>query len=122
MARLLLDFSQNIKKASCSDPIWQILMHGDFIVHNRGWLLCAFVIQVCSGEAKRFALINNLSQLADLPTNIPERGRDGAQMFGLPFTSTPVFLLTFFHFYLVHHTTVLSRYSPSFPILLISEI
>ena len=71
-----------------TSPFSEISILGDFNVHHRDWLSSPFTDQ--PGElALTFSVLNDLEQLVQLPTRIPDRLGDRPNILDLFLTSNP---------------------------------
>jgi hypothetical protein len=71
-----------------SNPFSEIVILGDFNVHHRQWLNSS--TQDAAGElAYQFSILNDLVQLVQLPTRIPDRPGDSPNILDLFLTSNP---------------------------------
>ena len=68
----------------------EIVVLGDFNVHNAEWLTHSKGSDRAGIEAESFAIINDLSQLINSPTRIPDRSSDFANTLDLFLTSKPI--------------------------------
>lgn len=67
----------------------EIILLGDFNIHNAEWLTYSRGTIRAGIEAENFAIINGLFQLITSPTRIPERPNDSANTLDLVLTSEP---------------------------------
>lgn len=78
-----------IESTLVSDPSAHVSVLGDFNIHNSEWLLHSAGTTALGREAEAFAIINNLSQLVDFPTRVPDRDGDRAHTLDLVLTTNP---------------------------------
>ncbi|KAL7641293.1 UNVERIFIED_CONTAM: hypothetical protein RMT77_008431 [Armadillidium vulgare] len=80
--------NSKIEHILSSSPFSEIIILGDFNVHHRQWLSSSS--QDPAGElAFQFSIHNNLEQLVQLPTRIPDRLGDEPNILDLFLTSNP---------------------------------
>ena len=70
-------------------PSCEIIILGDFNVHNAEWLTYSKGANRAGIEAESFAIINGLTQLITSPTRIPDRASDSANTLDLFLTTDP---------------------------------
>ncbi len=73
-----------------SSPSSEIIIVGDFNVHNTDWLACSSHTDQAGIAAEIFAITNSLSQLVDVSTRMPDRPGDFANTLDLFLTSDPI--------------------------------
>ncbi len=64
-------------------PLSEIIVLGDFNVHNSSWLSHSFSTDTAGREAEQFSILNCFSQLVCGPTRIPDNGTDHPQTLDL---------------------------------------
>ena len=86
---LLFDhLSKSMDSIALHSPRSEILLHGDFNVHNPDWPTHSSHITSPAGrDAEAFAIVNDLSQLVSEPKCIPDRSGDKANTLDLSLTS-----------------------------------
>ena len=80
---LLFDhLSKSIETITLQSPRSEIIVLGDFNVHNSVWLSYSSNVTNPAGlEAEAFAIVNDLTQIISEPTRVPDRARDKANTF-----------------------------------------
>ena len=88
---LLLDhLSKSIETIALQSPLFEIIVLGDFNVHNSDWLSYSSNVTNPGGrDAEAFAIVNDLTQVISKPTHGPDRARDEANTLDLFLTSNP---------------------------------
>ena len=82
--------STSIDAITLQFPRSEIIILGDFNVHNSDWLVYSSNITNPAGrDAEAFAIVNDLTQLISEPTRIPYRSRDKANTLDSFLTSNP---------------------------------
>ena len=86
---LLLDrLSKSIETITLQSPRSEIIVLGDFNIHNSDWLSYSSNVTNPAGrEAEAFAIVNELTQVISEPTRVPDRAGDKANIFDLFLTS-----------------------------------
>ena len=64
--------SSNIDKALVLQPSANIMVCGDFNAHNTDWLVHSHATDNAGVFCQEFALAQNLTQIVDFPTRIPD--------------------------------------------------
>ena len=78
-----------IDSISSTYPDSQIILLGDFNVHNSDWLRYSGMTNAAGREAEAFAISHDLSQLVTFPTRIPDIASQSANTLDLFLTSDP---------------------------------
>ena len=88
---LLFDhLSKSIETITLQSPRFEIIVLGDFNIHNSNWLSYSSNVTNPAGrEAEAFAIVNDLTQVISEPTRVPDRAGDKANTLDLFFTSNP---------------------------------
>ena len=88
---LLFDhLSKSIETITLQPPRSEIIVLGDFNIHNSGWLSYSSNVTNPAGrEAEAFAIVNDLTQVISEPTRVPDRAGDKANTLDLFLTSNP---------------------------------
>ena len=88
---LLFDhLSKSIKAITLQSPRSEIILLGDFNVHNSDWLSYSSNVTNPGGrDAEVFAIVNDLTQVISEPTRVPDRAGDKANTLDLFLTSNP---------------------------------
>ena len=76
-----------VESSLSSTPNAEIVLMGDFNVHNSDWLPSSRITDSAGSELERFCVLNNFEQLVKGPTRIPDRAGDFASTLDL-FLST----------------------------------
>ena len=75
-------------QANC--PSSEVIILGDFNVHNSDWLVHSNRTDEVGRRAEAFAISCNLSQMVDCPTRVPSNPSDFQNLLDLYLTSEPV--------------------------------
>ena len=88
---LLFDhLSKSIETITLQSPRSEIIVLGDFNIHNSDWLSYSSNVTNHAGrEAEAFAIVNDLTQVISEPTRVPDRAGDKANTLHLFLTSNP---------------------------------
>ena len=88
---LLFDhLSKSIETITLKSPRSEIIVLGDFNIHNSDWLSYSSNVANPAGrEAEAFAIVNDLSQVISEPTRVPDRAGDKANTLDLFLTYNP---------------------------------
>ena len=88
---LLFDhLSKSIETITLQSPRSEIIVLGDFNIHNSGWLSYSSSVTNPAGrEAEAFAIVNDLTQVISEPTRVPGRAEGKANNIDLFLTSNP---------------------------------
>ena len=88
---LLFDhLSKSIETITLQSPRSEIIVLGDFNIHNSGWLpYSSNVTNPAGREAEAFAIVNDLTQIISEPTRAPDRAGDKANTLDLFLISNP---------------------------------
>ena len=88
---LLFDhLSKSIETITLQSPRSEILVLGDFNIHNSDWLSYSSNVTSPAGrEAEAFAIVNDLTQVISEPTRVPDRAGDKSNTLDLFLTSNP---------------------------------
>ena len=88
---LLFDhLSKSIETITLQSPRSEIILLGDFNIHNSDWLSYSSNVTNPAGrEAEAFAIVNDLTQVISEPSRFPDRAGDKANTFDLFLTSNP---------------------------------
>lgn len=78
-----------IESFQLASPSSEIIILGDLNVHNSNWLSHSRHTDRAGAEAEEFSILNDLSQLVNTPTRIPDRVTDFANTLDLFLTSKP---------------------------------
>lgn len=81
---LLCSFNERL---SITDPRIHITIFGDSNVQNHEWMLLSSGKSIMEHEAAQVAVVNNISHLDDLSTNISDRDGRSAHPLDLILTS-----------------------------------
>ena len=86
---LLFDYlSKSIEAITLQSPRSEIIVLGDFNIHNSDWLsYSSNVTNPADREAEAFAIVNDLTQVISEPTRVPDRAGDKANTLDLFLTS-----------------------------------
>lgn len=85
--RFFASLSYSTESLMSSIPGVEIIIMGDFNVHNSNWLSCSRYSDPAGLELENFCTLNNLDQLVKGPTRIPDRAGDFASTLDLFLTS-----------------------------------
>ena len=88
---LLFDhLSNSIETITLQSPRSEIIVLGDFNIHNSDWLSYSSNVTDPAGrEAEAFAIVNDLTQVISEPTRVPDRAGEKANALDLFLTSNP---------------------------------
>ena len=81
--------SKSIESILQSSPSSEIIILGDFNVHNTSWLKHSSSTDAAGSEAEVFSILNDLTQLVTSPTRIPDRPGDHPNTLDLFLTNKP---------------------------------
>ena len=82
--------SNSIETITLQSPRSEIIVLGNFNVHNSDWLTFSSNVTNPAGrEAEAFAIINDLTQVISEPTRVPDCAGDKANSLDLLLTSNP---------------------------------
>ena len=89
--QLLFDhLSKAIETITLQSPRSEIIVLGDFNIHNSDWLSYSSNVTNPAGrEAEAFAIVNDLTQVISEPTRVPDRAGEKANPPDIFLTSTP---------------------------------
>ncbi len=86
---LFASLSLQIEALLVNNPSCEIILLGDFNVHNTDWLPYSFSTDAAGRAAQQFTNLNGLTQLINEPTRIPDRDGDRSQLLDLFLTTHP---------------------------------
>ena len=82
--------SKSIETITLQSPRSEIIVLGDFNIHNSEWLSYSSNVTNPAGrEAEAFAIVNDLTQVISEPTRVPDCAGDKANTLDLFLTSNP---------------------------------
>ena len=82
--------SKSIETITLQSPRSEIIVLGDFNIHNSDWLSYSSNVTNPAGrEAEAFSIVNDLTQVISEPTRVPDRAGDKANTLDLFLTSSP---------------------------------
>ena len=99
---------------SRSTHLLMFLSFGDFNVHHKDWLTCCGGTDWPSEICYNFSISNDLTQIVNFPTRIPDSGSRSPALLGLLFSSRLVFVLQWLSFHWEILMMLLSQFSLTF--------
>ena len=79
--------SDSVESLISSHPDAEVVLLGDFNVHNSNWLSCSRSTDSAGLELESFCILNSFDQLVSGPTRIPDRSGDFASTLDLFLTT-----------------------------------
>ena len=81
--------SSNIDKTLILQPFANIMVCGDFNVHNTEWFCHSHTTDVAGLFCQEFTMVQDLTQIVDFPTRIPDRDDHQPYLLDLFLCSNP---------------------------------
>ena len=104
--------SSNIDEVLSINPSADVFVFGDFNVHHKDWLTCSGGTDKSGELCYNFSISNDLIQMGNVPTQIPDRYSHGTPFCISFFLLTLVFILQ----WLSLHQEILIMLMPQFPL------
>ena len=104
--------SSNIDEVLSVNPSADVFVFGDFNVHHKDWLTCSGGTDKSGELCYNFSISNDLIQMGNVPTQIPDRYSHGTPFCIYFFLLTLVFVLQ----WLSLHQQILIMLMPQFPL------